>query len=191
MTWTSDVKYRDDQVSPVFDIKAWKWNEAASDQEQLHKILAALWSEGCLSWLMSIEHKSLYAKLPNKKSWPMRLSKAACIWSSNISRCQVPERKKSLICFVLARDGACGWGTKTFGTNFGSASAACPLIKTRIEWSLFINQSKMLSLQQVLQNITEHNDHLNFLAKRNRRQTRNGQIVLHVFATAISRQGLI
>ena len=44
---------RDDQVSLVLDSKVWKWNETASVWEQLHKILAALWSEGCLSWLMS------------------------------------------------------------------------------------------------------------------------------------------
>ena len=44
---------RDDQVSPVFDIQVWEWNETASVWEQLHKILAALWSEERLSWLMS------------------------------------------------------------------------------------------------------------------------------------------
>ena len=43
---------RHDELSLVFDIKVWKWNETASDRDQLHKILAALWSEGCLSWLM-------------------------------------------------------------------------------------------------------------------------------------------
>ena len=54
----------------------------------------------------------------------------------------------------------------------------------------------MLFLQQVLQNIwnlTYQNDPLNFLAMRDRRQTRNGhgQILLHVFAAATSRQGLL
>ena len=75
-------------------------SETASDREQLHKILAAaLWSEGCLSWLMSIEHKSLKAKLPNKKSWPTRLSKAACIWSSNISLPSTGrEKNTNLLC---------------------------------------------------------------------------------------------
>ena len=65
------------------------------------------WSEGCLSWLMSIEHKSLYAKLPNKKSWPMRLSKAACIWSSNISLPSTGRKKyTSLLCVGT---GWCVW----------------------------------------------------------------------------------
>ena len=60
-------------------------------------------------------------------------------------------------------------------------------LTVRIEWSSFISQSKMPSPTY----ITEHNDHLNFLAMRDRRQTRNGQIFLHVIAAAISRRGLI
>ena len=60
-------------------------------------------------------------------------------------------------------------------------------LTVRIEWSSFISQSKMPSPTY----IREHNDHLNFLAMRDRRQTRNGQMFLHVFAAAISRRGLI
>ena len=131
---------RHDELSLVFDIKVWKWNETASDREQLHKILAALWSEGCLSWLMSIEHKSLskslYAKLPNKKVDRCAFPRLRAYEAQTSAACQVPEGKTSLICFVLARYGACGWGPLTFGTNFGSASAACPLIKTgdKLHW---------------------------------------------------------
>ena len=44
---------RDDERWLVLDSKVWKWNETASVWEQLHKILAALWSEERLSWLMS------------------------------------------------------------------------------------------------------------------------------------------
>ena len=60
-------------------------------------------------------------------------------------------------------------------------------LTVRIEWSSFISQSKMPSPTYIRQ----HNDHLNFLEMRDRRQTRNGQIFLHVFAAAISRRGLI
>ena len=54
----------------------------------------------------------------------------------------------------------------------------------------------MLSLQQVLLyrilwNLTYQNDPLNFLAMPDRRQTRNGQMLLHVFAPATSRKGLL
>ena len=56
---------------------------------------AGWWALKCIEYI-----KSLYAKLPNKKNWPMRLSKAACIWSSNISL-PVAEGKKSPICFVF------------------------------------------------------------------------------------------
>ena len=49
----------------------------------------------------------------------------------------------------------------------------CPLNKSyRILWNL-------------------HNDPLNFLAMSDRRQTRNGQMLLHVFAPATSRKGLL
>ena len=45
---------RHDELSLVFDIKVWKWNETASDREQLHKILAALWSEAGW-WALNIK----------------------------------------------------------------------------------------------------------------------------------------
>ena len=103
------------------------------------------WSEGCLSWLMS------------KASW----------WSSNICRC-LPYRKGKKVTFLFAWGVgtgffACGWGTKTFGFQIWDllvlhvhSSRPVTSLTVRIEWSLFIDQSKMLSLQQVLQNITEH-----------------------------------
>ena len=49
----SEIEMIKNPVSPVFDIKVWEWNQIASDREQLHKILAALWSEERLSWFMS------------------------------------------------------------------------------------------------------------------------------------------
>ena len=58
---------------------------------------------------LALNMESLYAKLPIKKvdhfSFP-RLR--AC--EAQTAACQVPEGKASLICFVLARYAACGWG---------------------------------------------------------------------------------
>ena len=81
-------------------------SETTSVWEQLHKILAALWfSEECLglmSLILNCWHWTWKVSMLScqTKSWPMRLSKALCMWSSNISRLQSTGRKKvtNLLC---------------------------------------------------------------------------------------------
>ena len=69
-------------------------------------------------------------------------------------------------------------------------------LPVRIEWVLLINQSKMLSLQQVLWNnyyVTLH-IRMTFLAMPDRRRARNDlrySSLLHVLAAATSRQWLL
>ena len=91
-------------------------SETASVWEQLHKILAALWSEECL-WLMS--------QILNCWHWTWKVSMLNCqtkkltdvpfqgfvhVKLEHQPPAKYRKEKKSLICFVLARYAACGWG---------------------------------------------------------------------------------
>ena len=109
-------------------------SEIASDRKQLYKIFAALWYEGCLSWLMSWSLKSWYwtwksqCKTAKQKSCPMRLSKASCICRSNISRLPTTGRKK--VANLLCVGTVCCMGHKLLERTLDLLSAACPLIWT-------------------------------------------------------------
>ena len=137
----------------------------------------------------------------------MRLSKASRIWRLNIGRLASTGRKKvTYMLFVLARYGACGWGPRTFGTNFGSAKCCTSTHQER--WQAWLselsdrysqikarccpfNKSCRILWNNVEHDISEWSFELFFLAMPDRRQTRNDQILLHVFAAATSRQGLL
>ena len=82
--------------------EVWKWNETAfiwgatsRDFDCLvERRVPPLIDEIYRFWKAGIEHENLYVKLPDKKSWPMRLSKASCIWRLNIGRLASTGRKK-------------------------------------------------------------------------------------------------
>ena len=148
---------------------------------KLPQIGSNLWSEGCLGglwvrfWRAGIEHESLYAKLPNRKVLLMRLSKASCIWSLNISHLPSTGRKKNHS-FALCWHGIVHVGHKLLEWTLDLLSAACPLIKTGDKldcqnWVIFIHKSKQNAVPST-SHMTYQNDHLNLLAMPDRRQTR-------------------
>ena len=113
------------------------------------------------------------------------------------------KEKKSLICFFFWQGMLhVDKGHKLLEPTLDLLSAACPLIKTgdKIDfqnWVIFIHKSKQDAVPSTSPTeycgtyITYQNDPLSFLAMPDRRQTRNGQILLHVFAPAKSRKGLL
>ena len=138
----------------------------------------------------------------------MRLSKASCIWRLNIGRLASTGRKKvtnMLICFLYWHGMVhVDEGHKLLERTLDLLSAARPLIKNGDKldcqnWVIFIHKSKQDAVPSTspagyygtIWNKTYQNDPLNFLAMPDRRQTRNDQILLHVFAPATSRQGLL
>ena len=90
-------------------------------------------------------------------------------------------------------------GHKLLDWTLDLLSAACPLIKTGDKldfqnWVIFVHKSKQDAVPSTSPTeyygtyITYQNDPLNFLVMPDRRQTRNDQILLHVFAAATSRK---
>ena len=107
--------------------EVWKWNETVFIWGALQEILAALWSEECVSLIDEIGFEELALNMKvcmlncQAKKRLMRLSKVSCIWRLNIGRLASTRRKKvtNLLCVGMVR---CMWMRAiTFGTNFGSA----------------------------------------------------------------------
>ena len=127
---------------------------------------AGWWALKCIEYI-----KSLYAKLPKKKLTDAPFQ--GFVMKLKHQPAKYRKGKKSLVCLECWHGVfVCGWGTKTFGTHFWSASAPCPLIKTGDKldsenWVIFIHKSKQDAVPA--EYYGTYNDHLNFLAMRDPR----------------------